>query len=217
MKFKQFAALPYRMREDDVEILLITTRKKGPVVGPQGLAHQERYAPDYSGRRSVRRSRGARSRRRKAHRSIQEAQVEKAAAGTLQRSNFSAEGPTATERLARNGTTQPQLDKSKQGRATGEKSGLASRYQGICRRRLIFVPRESPEIGLCGLFTGVLQALEEFPQFLFGLEVKLFTAAFRPTCRVPELIGAQGNVWHFRHSFLQLDEANPACGLGALA
>jgi hypothetical protein len=28
MKFKQFAALPYRMRDDDLEILLITTRNK---------------------------------------------------------------------------------------------------------------------------------------------------------------------------------------------
>jgi hypothetical protein len=28
MKFNQFAALPYRMRDDDIEILLITTRKK---------------------------------------------------------------------------------------------------------------------------------------------------------------------------------------------
>jgi hypothetical protein len=29
MKFKKFAALPYRMRDNAVEILLITTRKKG--------------------------------------------------------------------------------------------------------------------------------------------------------------------------------------------
>ena len=36
MKFKQFAALPYRMRDDDVEILLITTRKKGRWSLPKG-------------------------------------------------------------------------------------------------------------------------------------------------------------------------------------
>jgi 8-oxo-dGTP pyrophosphatase MutT (NUDIX family) len=36
MKFKQFAALPYRLREDDVEILLITTRKKGHWSVPKG-------------------------------------------------------------------------------------------------------------------------------------------------------------------------------------
>ena len=36
MKFKQFAALPYRMRDDDVEILLITTRKKRRWSLPKG-------------------------------------------------------------------------------------------------------------------------------------------------------------------------------------
>jgi 8-oxo-dGTP pyrophosphatase MutT (NUDIX family) len=36
MKFKQFAALPYRLREDDIEILLITTRKKGRWSVPKG-------------------------------------------------------------------------------------------------------------------------------------------------------------------------------------
>jgi hypothetical protein len=38
MKSRQFAALPYRMRDDDVEVLLITTRKKGRWSVPQGLA-----------------------------------------------------------------------------------------------------------------------------------------------------------------------------------
>lgn len=36
MKFKQFAALPYRMRDDDIEILLITTRKKRRWSVPKG-------------------------------------------------------------------------------------------------------------------------------------------------------------------------------------
>jgi 8-oxo-dGTP pyrophosphatase MutT (NUDIX family) len=36
MKFKQFAALPYRMRDDDLEILLITTRKKRRWSVPKG-------------------------------------------------------------------------------------------------------------------------------------------------------------------------------------
>ena len=36
MKFRQFAALPYRMRDDAVEILLITTRKKGRWSVPKG-------------------------------------------------------------------------------------------------------------------------------------------------------------------------------------
>src|SRR4051794_3051296 len=36
MKFKQFAALPYRMRDNDVEILLITTRKKRHWSVPKG-------------------------------------------------------------------------------------------------------------------------------------------------------------------------------------
>jgi 8-oxo-dGTP pyrophosphatase MutT (NUDIX family) len=36
VKFKQFAALPYRMRDDDVEILLITTRKKHRWSVPKG-------------------------------------------------------------------------------------------------------------------------------------------------------------------------------------
>jgi 8-oxo-dGTP pyrophosphatase MutT (NUDIX family) len=36
VKFKQFAALPYRMRDDDLEILLITTRKKGRWSVPKG-------------------------------------------------------------------------------------------------------------------------------------------------------------------------------------
>jgi 8-oxo-dGTP pyrophosphatase MutT (NUDIX family) len=36
MKLKQFAALPYRMRDDDVEILLITTRKKRRWSVPKG-------------------------------------------------------------------------------------------------------------------------------------------------------------------------------------
>jgi 8-oxo-dGTP pyrophosphatase MutT (NUDIX family) len=35
-KFKQFGALPYRMRNDDIEILLITTRKKGRWSVPKG-------------------------------------------------------------------------------------------------------------------------------------------------------------------------------------
>lgn len=36
MKFKQFAALPYRLRDGDVEILLITTRKKRRWSVPKG-------------------------------------------------------------------------------------------------------------------------------------------------------------------------------------
>jgi len=36
MKFKQFAALPYCLREDDIGILLITTRKKGRWSVPKG-------------------------------------------------------------------------------------------------------------------------------------------------------------------------------------
>src|SRR3954454_9575679 len=36
MKLKQFAALRYRMRDDDLEILLITTRKKGRSSVPKG-------------------------------------------------------------------------------------------------------------------------------------------------------------------------------------
>jgi 8-oxo-dGTP pyrophosphatase MutT (NUDIX family) len=36
VKFKQFAALPYRVRNDDMEILLITTRKKGRWSVPKG-------------------------------------------------------------------------------------------------------------------------------------------------------------------------------------
>jgi 8-oxo-dGTP pyrophosphatase MutT (NUDIX family) len=36
VKFKQFAALPFRTREDDLEILLITTRKKGCWSVPKG-------------------------------------------------------------------------------------------------------------------------------------------------------------------------------------
>ena len=36
MRYKQFAALPYRMRNNDVEILLITTRKKGRWSIPKG-------------------------------------------------------------------------------------------------------------------------------------------------------------------------------------
>ncbi len=36
MRYKQFAALPYRMRDDDIEILLITTRKKGRWSIPKG-------------------------------------------------------------------------------------------------------------------------------------------------------------------------------------
>jgi predicted NUDIX family NTP pyrophosphohydrolase len=36
VRYKQFAALPYRMRHDDVEILLITTRKKGRWSIPKG-------------------------------------------------------------------------------------------------------------------------------------------------------------------------------------
>ena len=36
MKFKQFAALPYRMRDDGIEILLITTRKKRRWSVPKG-------------------------------------------------------------------------------------------------------------------------------------------------------------------------------------
>jgi hypothetical protein len=43
---------------------------------------------------------------------------------------------------------------------------------------------------IAGFFTGVWTLnVQEFPQFLFGLEVELITAAFRPTRRVPELIG----------------------------
>jgi hypothetical protein len=61
---------------------------------------------------------------------------------------------------------------------------------------------------IAGFFTGVKALnVQEFPQFLFGLEVELLTAAFRPTRRVPELIGAKGNVWHFRHSIIQLNLA----------
>jgi len=36
VKFKQFAALPFRTREDDLEILLITTRKKRRWSVPKG-------------------------------------------------------------------------------------------------------------------------------------------------------------------------------------
>src|SRR3978361_2559412 len=36
MKLKQFAALPYRMRNNDIEILLITTRKKRRWSVPKG-------------------------------------------------------------------------------------------------------------------------------------------------------------------------------------
>jgi 8-oxo-dGTP pyrophosphatase MutT (NUDIX family) len=36
MKFKQFAALPYRMRDNDIEILLITTRRKRRWSVPKG-------------------------------------------------------------------------------------------------------------------------------------------------------------------------------------
>jgi 8-oxo-dGTP pyrophosphatase MutT (NUDIX family) len=36
MKFKQFAALPYRLRDGDVEILLVTTRKKRRWSVPKG-------------------------------------------------------------------------------------------------------------------------------------------------------------------------------------
>src|SRR5215217_4191218 len=36
VKFKQFAALPFRTREDDLEILLITTRKKRRWPVPKG-------------------------------------------------------------------------------------------------------------------------------------------------------------------------------------
>jgi hypothetical protein len=36
VKFKQFPALPYRMRDNDVEILLITTRKKRRWSVPKG-------------------------------------------------------------------------------------------------------------------------------------------------------------------------------------
>jgi len=36
VKFKQFAALPYRLRDGDVEILLITTRKKRRWSVPKG-------------------------------------------------------------------------------------------------------------------------------------------------------------------------------------
>jgi 8-oxo-dGTP pyrophosphatase MutT (NUDIX family) len=36
VKFKQFAALPYRTRDDDLEILLITTRKKRRWSVPKG-------------------------------------------------------------------------------------------------------------------------------------------------------------------------------------
>src|SRR3954449_2895991 len=36
MKFKQFAALPYRVRDNDVEILLITTSKKRRWSVPKG-------------------------------------------------------------------------------------------------------------------------------------------------------------------------------------
>ena len=59
---------------------------------------------------------------------------------------------------------------------------------------------------IAGFFTGVWTLnVQEFTQFLFGLEVELITAAFRPTRRVPELIGAKGDVWHFRHSIIQLN------------
>jgi hypothetical protein len=62
---------------------------------------------------------------------------------------------------------------------------------------------------IAGFFTGVWTLnVQEFTQFLFGLEVELITAAFRPTRRVPELIGAKGDVWHFRHSIIQLNLAN---------
>jgi 8-oxo-dGTP pyrophosphatase MutT (NUDIX family) len=36
VKFKQFAALPYRLRDGDVEILLVTTRKKRRWSVPKG-------------------------------------------------------------------------------------------------------------------------------------------------------------------------------------
>jgi 8-oxo-dGTP pyrophosphatase MutT (NUDIX family) len=44
VKFKQFAALPYRMRDADVEILLITTRKKRRWSVPKGWP-MKRTAP----------------------------------------------------------------------------------------------------------------------------------------------------------------------------
>ncbi len=36
MRYKQFGALPYRMRDEDIEILLITTRKKRRWSIPKG-------------------------------------------------------------------------------------------------------------------------------------------------------------------------------------
>jgi 8-oxo-dGTP pyrophosphatase MutT (NUDIX family) len=36
VKFKQFAALPFRVRDNDLEVLLVTTRKKGRWSVPKG-------------------------------------------------------------------------------------------------------------------------------------------------------------------------------------
>jgi ADP-ribose pyrophosphatase YjhB (NUDIX family) len=42
VKFKQFAALPFRLRDNDLEVLLITTRKKGRWSVPKGWPIRQR-------------------------------------------------------------------------------------------------------------------------------------------------------------------------------
>jgi hypothetical protein len=42
-------------------------------------------------------------------------------------------------------------------------------------------------------------AFENQPKFLFRLKVKLFTTAFWPSGRIPELIGPESDVWYLRH------------------
>jgi hypothetical protein len=78
----------------------------------------------------------------------------------------------------------------KRARSPGE-----AHLRGTINRRCLHIFRTVAARG------GVLRALrvQEFPQFLFGLEKELLTAALRPTCPLPELLGAQGDVWHFRH------------------
>ncbi|MBW8858002.1 MAG: hypothetical protein JF604_27715 [Bradyrhizobium sp.] len=44
MKFKQFAALPFRTREDDLEINAHYNQKKMPLVGTEGMADQANHS-----------------------------------------------------------------------------------------------------------------------------------------------------------------------------
>jgi hypothetical protein len=44
VKFKQLAALPYRMRDDDLEILQITTRKKRRWSVPKGWPMKQMHS-----------------------------------------------------------------------------------------------------------------------------------------------------------------------------